>query len=370
MRRLPIYFVLDVSESMCGPAHSQLQTALQSIVADLRKDPYALEIVHVSIVAFAGRAKTLVPLTEITTFVPPELPLGGGTALGGALLHVFQSFERDLQGPSTTQKGDWKPLVFLLTDGHPTDDVSLALKSWNEKYRTLCRLVAVSIGGQADHSLLHRFTEEVVAFDPAAPAAFTRFAKWVSRSIGVSSQALERGVEVSIREILDLGTHTGIEAEVNDGLAEVERNVEVSICENKVASAGDPIALVKNSLGGAGAVDQRFVFLIGRCSGSKRPYILKFARQPKSQQYECEFSGSLPDDYFDFTEGDSAAVVNTQELGEAPCCPICENKSSINLCRCGRMHCSNIAEGHHTCPWCNVRDYYALSDFDIGRGAG
>lgn len=339
MRRLPIYFVLDVSESMCGPAHSQLQTALQSIVADLRTDPQALETVHVSIVVFAGRAKTLVPLTEITAFVPPELPLGGGTALGRALLHVFKSFERDLQRPSTTQKGDWKPLVFLLTDGHPTDDVSPALKSWNEKYRRLCRLVAVSIGGQADHSLLHRFTEEVVAFDPAAPAAYTRFAKWVSRSIGVSSQAVERGVEVSI-------------------------------CENKAASADDPIVLVKNSLGGAAAVDQRFVFLIGRCSGSKRPYILKFARQPKSKQYECEFSGSLPDDYFDFTEGDSAAMVNTQELGEAPCCPVCESKFSINLCRCGRMHCSDIAEGQHTCPWCNVRDYYAPNHFDIGRGVG
>ena len=339
MRRLPIYFVLDVSESMCGPSHVQLQAALQSIVADLRTDPQALETVHVSIVAFAGRAKTLVPLTEITAFVPPELPLGGGTALGRALLHVFQSFERDLQKPSTTRKGDWKPLVFLLTDGHPTDDVSTALKSWNEKYRRLCRLVAVSIGGQADHSLLHRFTEEVVAFDPTAPAAYTRFAKWVSRSIGVSSQAVERGAEVSI-------------------------------CENKTASADDPIVLVKNSLGGAGAVDQRFVFLIGRCSDSKKPYILKFARQAKSKQYECEFSGSLPDDYFDFTEGDSAAVVNTQELGEAPCCPLCESKFSINLCRCGRMHCSDIEEGEHTCPWCNARDYYAPNHFDIGRGAG
>ena len=339
MRRLPIYFVLDVSESMCGPSHVQLQAALQSIVADLRTDPQALETVHVSIVAFAGRAKTLVPLTEITAFVPPELPLGGGTALGRALLHVFQSFERDLQKPSTTRKGDWKPLVFLLTDGHPTDDVSPALKSWNEKYRRLCRLVAVSIGGQADHSLLHRFTEEVVAFDPTAPAAYTRFAKWVSRSIGVSSQAVERGAEVSI-------------------------------CENKTASADDPIVLVKNSLGGAGAVDQRFVFLIGRCSDSKKPYILKFARQAKSKQYECEFSGSLPDDYFDFTEGDSAAVVNTQELGEAPCCPLCESKFSINLCRCGRMHCSDIEEGEHTCPWCNARDYYAPNPFDIGRGAG
>lgn len=339
MRRLPIYFVLDVSESMCGPAHSQLQTALQSIVADLRTDPQALETVHVSIVAFAGRAKTLVPLTEITAFVPPELPLGGGTALGRALLHVFQSFERDLQRPSTTQKGDWKPLVFLLTDGHPTDDVSPALKSWNEKYRRLCRLVAVSIGGQADHSLLHRFTEEVVAFDPAAPAAYTRFAKWVSRSIGVNSQAMESGVEVSV-------------------------------AENEALATDAPIQLVKKNHGGIAAVDQRFVFLIGRCSSSKRPYILKFGKESGSKQYECEFSGSLPDNYFDFTEGDSAAVVNTQELGDYPCCPICESKYSASRCNCGGIHCTK-GEGYFTCPWCNKHDYYAIGGhFDMRRGAG
>jgi uncharacterized protein YegL len=339
MRRLPIYFLLDVSESMCGSPHEQLQIALQSIVADLRRDPQALETVHISVVAFAGRAKTLVPLTEITAFVPPELPLGGGTALGCALQHLFQSFDRDLKKPSTTQKGDWKPLVFLLTDGHPTDDVSPALKVWNDKYRRLCRLVAVSIGGQADHSLLHRLTEEVVAFDPSAPASYTRFAKWVSRSIAVSSQAVERGVEVSV-------------------------------AENKGISSEDPIRLIKNNSSATTPVDERFVFLIGRCSHSKKPYILKFGRELRSKRYECEFSGALPEDYFNFTEGDSAAVVNTKALGEAPCCPACESKFSINLCRCGRMHCSNIEKGYHICPWCSKRDYYAPNHFDIVRGAG
>jgi uncharacterized protein YegL len=339
-RRLPIFLLVDISESMCGIAHEQLQIALKKIASDLRKDPQALETVFLSVVAFAGRAKTLVPLTDLPSFIPPELPLGGGTALGSALLHVFNDMDLYIKKPNPSQKGDWKPLIFLLTDGHPTDDISPALKAWGEKYNRMCRMVAVSIGGQADHALLKHFTEELVIFDPSAADAFSRFADWVSRSISVSSQAIERGLEVSI-------------------------------CNKKTISASDPIHIISEEYNAISLVDRRFVFLIGRCSNSKQPYILKFGKDSARQKnFICEFSGALPENYFNFTEGDSAAVVNTQELGEAPCCPVCESKFSINLCRCGRMHCSDIANGHHTCPWCNVRDYYAPNHFDIRRGAG
>jgi uncharacterized protein YegL len=339
-RRLPVYILIDVSESMCGVAHDQLQIALEKIVSDLRKDPQALETVFLSVVVFAGRVKTLVPLTELPSFISPELPLGGGTALGAGLLHLFNQIDRDVKKPSFNQKGDWKPLVFLLTDGHPTDDISPALKAWSEKYNRLCRIVAVSIGGQADHTILNKFTEELVVFDSNSKDAFSHFANWVSRSISVSSQAIERGLEVKL-------------------------------CDNNNISISDPIHALKEEDALHSKVDHRFVFLVGRCTRSKLPYILKFGKESgKQKNYKCEFSGALPANYFDFTAGDSAATVNTSELGPAPKCPVCESKFSINLCRCGRMHCSDIAKGDHTCPWCNLTDFYTLSNFDIRRGSG
>ena len=92
MRRLPIFFVLDCSESMIGENLKKMNDGLTTIISDLRRDPHALETAYVSIIAFAGVAKTIVPLTEVVSFYPPQLPLGGGTSLGSALreLVVFQ----------------------------------------------------------------------------------------------------------------------------------------------------------------------------------------------------------------------------------------------------------------------------------------
>lgn len=85
MRRLPIYFLVDVSESMVGEPIQRVQDGMRTIVQGLRTDPYALETAYVSVIAFAGKAMSISPLTELYKFYPPTFPIGGGTALGTAL---------------------------------------------------------------------------------------------------------------------------------------------------------------------------------------------------------------------------------------------------------------------------------------------
>ena len=64
MRRLPIYFLVDVSESMAGTPIEEVERGMRTIIQELRVDPYALETAFVSIIAFAGRPATLSPLTD------------------------------------------------------------------------------------------------------------------------------------------------------------------------------------------------------------------------------------------------------------------------------------------------------------------
>lgn len=65
MRRLPIYFLIDVSESMVGEPIIQVEKGMRNIIQELRTDPYALETVFVSVIVFAGKEKVLSPLTEL-----------------------------------------------------------------------------------------------------------------------------------------------------------------------------------------------------------------------------------------------------------------------------------------------------------------
>ena len=71
MRRLPIFLLLDVSESMVGESLRQMQTGLDALITTLRQDPYALETVHLSVIGFAGRARTLPPLVDLAAFNAP-----------------------------------------------------------------------------------------------------------------------------------------------------------------------------------------------------------------------------------------------------------------------------------------------------------
>ena len=82
MRRLPVFLVIDVSESMAGDNLRSLQDGIARLIKTLRTDPYALETAYLSVIAFAGRPKTLTPLVELVAFYPPRLPLGSGTSIG------------------------------------------------------------------------------------------------------------------------------------------------------------------------------------------------------------------------------------------------------------------------------------------------
>ena len=89
MRRLPVYILLDCSESMVCDAINSVQTGLETLLGSLRSDPHALETAWVSIITFSEVAEQIVPLKEITEIQTPKLVPRPGTALGKAF-----SFEK------------------------------------------------------------------------------------------------------------------------------------------------------------------------------------------------------------------------------------------------------------------------------------
>ena len=127
MRRLPVFLLLDVSESMVGDNLRFLQQGMKQLVEQLRTDPHALESVHLSVIVFAGKARTLTPLIELAAFYPPRLPVGSGTSLGAALEHLMRELDQTVNRTTAERKGDFRPVVYLMTDGKPTDAVDAAI---------------------------------------------------------------------------------------------------------------------------------------------------------------------------------------------------------------------------------------------------
>ena len=120
-RRLPVYLLLDCSGSMVGEPMEAVRQGVKALLSELRGDPQALETAWLSVITFASRARQIIPLTELILFREPELNAGGATALGGALRVLIECVRTEVRRASPAQKGDWRPLVFILTDGAPTD---------------------------------------------------------------------------------------------------------------------------------------------------------------------------------------------------------------------------------------------------------
>ncbi|MFZ1025210.1 MAG: VWA domain-containing protein [Limnoraphis robusta] len=187
-RRLPIYLVLDCSGSMSGDPIEAVNQGVKALVAELKTEPYAIETAYLSVITFESTAQQVCPLTELLSFNPPHLSVGGTTSLGAALKLLTKSFDQEVRKTSETQKGDWKPLVFLMTDGMPTD-------SWEKdadelKKKKPANIIACAAGSGADEQLLKRITEIVLKLDNLQPDTLKQFFKWVSQSIKQTSQSV------------------------------------------------------------------------------------------------------------------------------------------------------------------------------------
>lgn len=191
MRRLPVYLVLDTSGSMSGEPIEAVKNGVQVLISTLRQDPYALETAYLSLITFDTDARQLVPLTDLSSFQMPELKAAGGTSLGAALQTVADSINREVAKSTIDVKGDWKPLVFLMTDGIPTDQWQSGLNAFQNSKIGIT--VACAAGNGADVNLLKQITNTVVSLDTADAATIKAFFKWVSASVSTGSQKVEGG---------------------------------------------------------------------------------------------------------------------------------------------------------------------------------
>jgi uncharacterized protein YegL len=209
MRRLPVYLLLDVSGSMSGEPIEAVKSGVQTLVSTLRQDPYALETAYLSVITFDDSARQLIPLTELPAFQTPSISSSGTTSLGQALSVLSDCVESEVAKTTAEIKGDWKPLVFIMTDGVPTDDWHSGLEKLR-KVRTGI-IVACAAGHAADTSVLKQITEIVVQLDTADASTIKAFFKWVSASVATGSQKVDQGQ----KEITGIGDLPPPPPEVN-----------------------------------------------------------------------------------------------------------------------------------------------------------
>lgn len=349
MRRLPIFLVIDVSESMVGNHLRQMQEGVNQLIKSLRTDPHALETVYLSVIAFAGVAKTLAPLVELFAFYPPRLPIGSGTSIGAALNHLMDEIDRQVVCNSYEQKGDYKPIVYFMSDGSSTDNPEQAIARWQKYFQKRTTLVSIGIGQFADLSVLSQISAHTLRLEQCNEDDFKTFIKWISQSI--SSQSRSLGVDAPIV---------------------LEKDAQKSV-----------LSLIKN-VSEASAIDENYVIINGLCRKTRLPYLMKYERLPdlndipvfKNQTPQVyRFVGVYPveADYLEWSD----TRVNTHTVAASMLeggggCPHCGATYGLVKCgNCQQIFCTNDEE-QVVCPKCqqHLRLSSSGGDFDITRARG
>jgi uncharacterized protein YegL len=120
--RLPCVLLLDVSESMKGKPIAELNEGLRLYKDELVADSLASKRVEVAVVTFGGEVQTVCDFTTTETFHPPLLTVHGNTPLGAAINHGLALIEQRKKAYRDNGIAYFRPWVFLITDGAPTDE--------------------------------------------------------------------------------------------------------------------------------------------------------------------------------------------------------------------------------------------------------
>ena len=192
MRRFPVYLLIDTSGSMTGEPIESVKVGLEAKLSSLRGDPFALESANISIITYDREVKVILPLTPLEDIQLPEItcPESGPTNMGAALKTLCKQMDSEVNLSTPTQKGDGMPLLFLMTDGKPSDIMEYNEAIPEVKKRKFATIVACAAGSKAKTEPLLQLTDQVYTLDTMDKSSFSQFFKWVSSSIGVGNRSI------------------------------------------------------------------------------------------------------------------------------------------------------------------------------------
>lgn len=185
---LPFYVLCDESFSMMDHLDA-LNEGLRELHRAVRDDPVVAERTRFCLIGFSGSAQVLVPLCRLNEVTEMSvLTTGAATNFGAAFTFLRQTIERDVHWLATRFRLVYRPAVFFMSDGQPTDPATwpaafaaLTDPSWSARPF----LIAFGIG-DADPATIGKIGtfRAFISQDGVSPtAALHEFARALTTSI-------------------------------------------------------------------------------------------------------------------------------------------------------------------------------------------
>ena len=183
-RKLPLYLLIDTSDSMKGEPIESVKVGIESMLSKLCTIPEALDTIFISIITYGANVQQILPLTNLEYFQLPNLEVNGAAQLDVSLTLLVDRINSEVDKGNFDRKPDWWPWIIIISDGKIIDDTTDYKKILNNVY--VGGILIYSIDCNDEINSHNNLSYKIMPFNTFEITLCSHL-KWVSSPIGPNS---------------------------------------------------------------------------------------------------------------------------------------------------------------------------------------